>query len=170
MGTLKKIYNMKPDEFREFCISQFEFLVTDYDCEVSFPEAPSVPYPHNSYKIVFQNATTGVIISLEVIERMPTLHILQRHPTDLEHNVFTRFHPTHGECNIFPFRLLLLVRAPDLNPLRDESGLPLRKTVQTLIIEYAHALKIVAKDVLKGDFRVLPELQMEYRRVLNELP
>src|ERR1017187_3230030 len=136
---------MNPEEFQQLCKSQFNFLVTDYDCQVSFPDAdPTVPYPYDSYRVLFQNATTGIIIKFEVIEKMPTVHILQRHPTVLEHNVFTRSHPTYGECNIFSFRLLLLVRAPDLNPLKDETRLPLRKTAGALIIDYADALKIVA--------------------------
>jgi hypothetical protein len=143
---------MNPNEFREFCVSHFNFLASDYDCEVSFPEPdPVVPDHLRGYDVFFQNPTTGITIKLEVSEKLPTVHIHRLHQTD-------------GQQNVFALGLLLLVRAPDLNPLKHETGFPLSKSIQTLIIEYAHALKEVAKDLLKGDFQVFPELQKEWLR------
>jgi hypothetical protein len=143
---------MSPSEFRELCVSHFDFLASDYDCHVSFPEPdPLIPDHLCGYEVFFQNSTTGISIKLEVSEKLPTVHIHRLHQTDAEQNVFA-------------LGLLLLVRAPDLNPLKHETGFPLSKTIQTFIIEYAQALKVAAKDVLEGDFRVFPELQKEWQR------
>jgi hypothetical protein len=66
-----------------------------------------------------------------------------------------------------PFGLLLLVRAPELNPLKDLVSLPLHKTTEVLLHEYAAALRLVGGDVLMGDFTVFPLAKAEGKRQME---
>jgi hypothetical protein len=143
---------MTCDEFRELCLKHFRFLVTEFACEASFPESdPILPEWLRGYVVHFKNSTTRVSITLEVIERLPTVHL-------------HRLDAGSDERNVFALGLLLLIRAPHLNPLKEEAGLPLKKDIETLLVEYAHALKVTAADVLGGDFTVFPALLEEWVR------
>ena len=143
---------MNADEFRLLTLKHFAFLRIEFDCRTECGNAvPGFPDTLGSYETFFQNRTTGISIQFEIIERLPTVHL---------HRLST----VANERNIFALGLLLLVRAPGLNPLKDEVGLPLSKDVETLLMEYALALKVTGEDILRGDFSVFPDLEREWLR------
>ena len=146
---------MNANEFRILALEHFKFLVRDFNCESKLPTVPEdVPTRLAGYEVFFNNASTGVSVALEVIEMLPTVHLHR-----LSNSVNGR--------DVYPLGLLLLLRAPELNPLKDETGLPLRKDVETLLKEYAQGLKIAGADVLRGDFTIFPALEAEWTRQLE---
>lgn len=140
---------MTQEEYRSAVTNAFQFLIDDFNCRVEYPlRGPSEVAWASGYDVDFINKVLCVEIGLQLPENLPTVHL-------------RRLAALVGMRNVFPLGLLILVRAPERNPLKDVSSLPLSKNVRQLVLEYADALKRTAGDVLRGDFSVFPKLQEE---------
>lgn len=141
--------------FHELCVRHFAFLSNEYGCLVEFIDPPGpLPDKYKGWRVFFRNATTGISITYEFIEKLPSVHL---------HNL----NAVPEEPKAIKLGILILTRAPELNPLKDEKGLPLKQSPEELLSRYAVALKAIGADILRGDFSTFPHLYEEARRRAN---
>ena len=142
---------MNASEFQVLTERCFGFLQAKFGfCVIPSIASDTSPEPLRNLEVRYENATTGVHVCFEAYEQLPSVHLQK---------LTTR--------ESFPFGLLIMLRAPDLNPLASERSLPLKQPAETLLARYAELLEMFGRDVLQGDFGVFPSLR-DLRAVMQK--
>jgi len=148
LGT---IVDMEREEFQRLVHSNFKFLIDEFGFAVELLDIPGLlPEKFKGWRLFYQNATTGVAITYDQLDRLPSVII----------------HKLHGDQRL-PLGILIVTRNPELNPLRHEKGFPLSKSPEDFLKEWASALRLLGTDVLRGDFSSFPFLEEELQRRIN---
>jgi hypothetical protein len=131
---------MNTDEFREYGRKAFQFLTEKY----GFRECTSDAYTNNEYSVCFSNGITwigvcGVSWGSGVDVRLASCD------------------PIHMRYRTYSFQDLLDIRSPNF-PLPKVDLSDMREIQKRQMDWYAAALKVHAKDVLRGDFTIFPQL------------
>jgi len=139
--SAKKDECMNVEQFREYGRRAFRFLIEQYGFrEVPPPEGKFV----NEYMVCFSNGVTWV--GVEGISYGFGISV-----SLASHDVVHMQYPTY--C----FKDLLDVRSPGF-PLPTAKPTDTAEIQKTQMDWYAAALRVHAKDVLRGDFAVFPQL------------
>lgn len=130
-------------EFQSSTRELFGYLETEFGFHEIEPSDESfLPEHYKGYEVRYRNLTTEICVSLEVYEQSPIVHIIRLGP----------------DREVRSLGLLILARAPLLDPMASEHGFPLKQPAGVLLQKYAELLKSLGEDVLRGDFKSFPRL------------